>query len=102
MQERLQRYGGYLAAMVLPNIGAILAWGLITAFVIPTGWTPNEQLAAIVGPMIAMRISIAMMNAKNATQAQTGTNVPRDVGQAGVGRDDADFRACGRGPQARD
>src|SRR6266571_3091536 len=50
--ERIQRYGGYLAAMVLPNIGAILAWGLITAFVIPTGWTPNEQIAAVVGPMI--------------------------------------------------
>ena len=38
VQERIQRYGGYLAAMVLPNIGAILAWGLITAFVIDTGW----------------------------------------------------------------
>jgi PTS system mannitol-specific IIC component len=50
--ERIQRYGGYLAAMVLPNIGAILAWGLITAFVIPTGWTPNKQLEALVGPMI--------------------------------------------------
>ncbi len=46
MQERIQRYGGFLAGMVIPNIGAILAWGLITAFFIPTGWTPNEQLAA--------------------------------------------------------
>ena len=50
--ERVQRYGGYLAAMVLPNIGAFIAWGLITAFFIPTGWTPNETLAALVGPMI--------------------------------------------------
>jgi mannitol-specific phosphotransferase system IIBC component len=33
VQERVQRFGGYLAAMVLPNIAAILAWGLITAFV---------------------------------------------------------------------
>jgi PTS system mannitol-specific IIC component len=56
--ERIQRYGGYLAAMVLPNIGAILAWGLITAFVIPTGWTPNEQLAALVGPMIRFLLPI--------------------------------------------
>jgi PTS system mannitol-specific IIC component len=52
VQERIQRYGGYLAAMVLPNIAAILAWGLITAFVIDTGWTPNKQLSAVVGPMI--------------------------------------------------
>ena len=56
--ERVQRYGGYLAAMVLPNIGAILAWGLITAFVIPTGWTPNETLATLVGPMITFLLPI--------------------------------------------
>jgi PTS system mannitol-specific IIC component len=56
--ERLQRYGGYLAAMVLPNIGAILAWGLITAFVIPTGWTPNATIAALVGPMINFMIPL--------------------------------------------
>ncbi|HEV8282461.1 MAG TPA: PTS mannitol transporter subunit IICB [Candidatus Limnocylindrales bacterium] len=58
MKERIQRYGGYLAAMVLPNIGAILAWGLITAFVIPTGWTPNKQLEALVGPMIRFLLPI--------------------------------------------
>jgi mannitol PTS system EIICBA or EIICB component len=58
VRERVQRYGGYLAAMVLPNIGAILAWGLITAFVIPTGWTPNETLAALVGPMIKFLLPI--------------------------------------------
>jgi mannitol PTS system EIICBA or EIICB component len=58
VRERVQRYGGFLAAMVLPNIGAILAWGLITAFVIPTGWTPNETLAALVGPMIKFLLPI--------------------------------------------
>jgi len=52
VQERVQRFGGNLAAMVIPNIGAFLAWGLITAFVIPTGWTPNETIAKLVGPMI--------------------------------------------------
>jgi len=52
MQERIQRFGGNLAAMVIPNIGAFIAWGLITAFVIPTGWTPNETVAKLVGPMI--------------------------------------------------
>ena len=56
--ERIQRYGGFLAAMVIPNIGAILAWGLITAFVIPTGWTPNENIAAMVGPMITYLLPI--------------------------------------------
>jgi hypothetical protein len=52
MQERVQRFGGNLAAMVIPNIGAFIAWGLITAFFIPTGWIPNENLAKLVGPMI--------------------------------------------------
>ena len=48
----IQRYGGYLAGMIMPNIGAFIAWGLITALFIPTGWTPNEKLASLVGPMI--------------------------------------------------
>jgi PTS system mannitol-specific IIC component len=52
-RSRIQHFGGNLAAMVMPNIGAIIAWGLITALFIPTGWIPNESLAeAIVGPMI--------------------------------------------------
>jgi mannitol PTS system EIICBA or EIICB component len=58
VQERVQRYGGFLAGMVIPNIAAILAWGLITAFFIPTGWIPNEQLAALVGPMIKFLLPI--------------------------------------------
>jgi PTS system mannitol-specific IIC component len=52
MREKLQRLGGFLAGMVIPNIGAFIAWGLITALFIPTGWTPNEQLSELVGPMI--------------------------------------------------
>ncbi len=38
--------------MVMPNIGAFIAWGLITALFIPTGWIPNEDLSSLVGPMI--------------------------------------------------
>ena len=52
MREKLQSLGGFLAGMVIPNIAAILAWGLITALFIPTGWVPNETFAKIVGPMI--------------------------------------------------
>lgn len=48
----LQKIGGNLAGMVIPNIGAFIAWGLITALFIPTGWTPNSDLAKLVGPMI--------------------------------------------------
>ena len=42
----------------IPNIGAFIAWGLITAFFIPTGWIPNEDLAQLVGPMIFFLLPI--------------------------------------------
>ncbi|RCV47509.1 PTS mannitol transporter subunit IICB [Marinitenerispora sediminis] len=47
----VQRFGGHLAGMVMPNIGAFIAWGLITALFIPAGWFPNETLAQMVEPM---------------------------------------------------
>ncbi|HWR45105.1 PTS mannitol transporter subunit IICB [Sporomusa sp.] len=52
MRESLQKFGGFLAGMVIPNISAIICWGFITAFFIPTGWVPDEYLAKLVGPMI--------------------------------------------------
>ena len=39
MKESIQRVGGAMSGMVIPNIGAFIAWGLITALYIPTGWT---------------------------------------------------------------
>jgi mannitol PTS system EIICBA or EIICB component len=54
----VQRVGGYLAAMVMPNIGAFIAWGLITALFIPTGWLPNATLAGLVGPMITVLLPV--------------------------------------------
>ncbi|TYP79629.1 PTS mannitol transporter subunit IICB [Paenibacillus methanolicus] len=48
----VQRFGRFLSGMVMPNIGAFIAWGLITALFIPTGWIPNEELAKLVDPMI--------------------------------------------------
>jgi len=44
--------GRFLSGMVMPNIGAFIAWGIITALFIPDGWIPNEAFAAIVGPML--------------------------------------------------
>ena len=52
VQARVQRIGGFLAGMIMPNISAFIAWGLITALFIPTGWLPNAQLVALVDPMI--------------------------------------------------
>lgn len=52
MRERVQQFGGFLAGMIIPNMGAFIAWGIITALFIPTGWLPNENFAEMVGPMI--------------------------------------------------
>ncbi|MFD6095876.1 mannitol-specific PTS transporter subunit IIC [Nocardiopsis flavescens] len=52
VRSGIQRFGGFLAGMVMPNIGAFIAWGLVTALFIPTGWLPNEYLAQLVDPMI--------------------------------------------------
>ncbi|HZG58366.1 PTS mannitol transporter subunit IICBA [Paenibacillus sp.] len=54
----VQRFGRFLSGMVMPNIGAFIAWGLITALFIPTGWIPNENLAALVGPMITYLLPV--------------------------------------------
>ena len=58
MRESIQRFGGAAAGMVIPNIGAFIAWGLITALFIPTGWAPNENLSEMVGPMIVYLLPI--------------------------------------------
>ncbi|CAH6839488.1 mannitol-specific PTS enzyme IICB component CmtA [Vibrio chagasii] len=52
IRAKVQAFGGHLTAMVLPNIGAFIAWGFITALFIPTGWMPNEYFGELVGPMI--------------------------------------------------
>ena len=51
MKEKVQVFGRFLSSMVMPNIGAFIAWGLIAALFIKTGWLPNEQLAQLVDPM---------------------------------------------------
>lgn len=56
--DKIQKFGRYLSNMVQPNIGAFIAWGLITAFFIPTGWFPNETLAQLVSPMLTYLLPI--------------------------------------------
>ncbi len=49
---KVQRFGNFLSGMVMPNLGVFVAWGLITALFIPTGWIPNEHLGALVSPIL--------------------------------------------------
>lgn len=54
----VQKFGKFMSGMIMPMLGAFIAWGLITAFVIPTGWTPSATLSALVGPMILYMIPL--------------------------------------------
>jgi len=66
---RVQRFGTFLSGMVMPNLPAFIAWGLITALFIPTGWTPLGILGGfgttngvanigLVGPIITYLIPL--------------------------------------------
>ena len=52
MKQKIQSFGRFLSGMVMPNIGAFIAWGLLTALFIATGWLPNEKLSSMVSPML--------------------------------------------------
>lgn len=56
--DKVQKFGRYLSNMVQPNISAFIAWGLITAFFIPTGWFPNETLNGLVSPILTYLLPI--------------------------------------------
>lgn len=51
-RAKIQAFGGFLTAMVIPNMGAFIVWGFITALFIPTGWIPNENFNQLVSPML--------------------------------------------------
>ncbi|WP_294079405.1 mannitol-specific PTS transporter subunit IIC [Proteiniphilum sp. UBA5384] len=52
LRTHVQSFGSKLSSMIMPNIGAFIAWGLITAIFIPAGWWPNTELAKLVAPML--------------------------------------------------
>lgn len=51
-KSSVQKFGRFLSGMVMPNIGAFIAWGFITALFIPSGYLPNEKLATMVGVLL--------------------------------------------------
>ena len=52
IKTQVQKLGRALSGMVMPNIGAFIAWGFITALFIEKGWWPNAELAGMVTPML--------------------------------------------------
>ena len=74
----VQKFGTFVSNMVLPNIAAFIAWGLITALFIETGWLPRLGVnaewvqmlggwgdhagAGVVGPMISYLLPLLIAN----------------------------------------
>lgn len=58
MKNAVSRFGKFLSGMVMPNIGAFIAWGFLTALFIEAGWFPNEKLASMVSPMLTYLLPI--------------------------------------------
>lgn len=94
-KSSIQKFGGFLTAMMLPNIGAFIAWGLITALFIPNGWFPNEYLAQLKQPMITYLLPLligstggdlvygkrgAVMGAIGTIGVIVGSSIPMFVG----------------------
>lgn len=52
VRVKLQRFGSFLSGMIMPNILAFIAWGILAALFIPTGWLPNESFNEIVAPTL--------------------------------------------------
>lgn len=97
---KVQNFGRFLSNMVMPNIGAFIAWGFITALFIPTGWFPNEELAKLVGPMITYLLPLligytggklvggdrgAVVGAITTLGVIVGTDIPMFLGAMIVG-----------------
>ena len=69
----VQRFGTFLSGMIMPNLAAFIAWGIITALFIQTGWAPNGLLGGfgetngvanvgLVGPMITYLLPLLIAN----------------------------------------
>ena len=58
MKNKVQAFGKFLSGMVMPNIGAFIAWGFLAALFIDTGWIPNAQLNSMVSPILTYLLPI--------------------------------------------
>ncbi|MFV0288654.1 MAG: PTS mannitol transporter subunit IICB [Mycoplasmatales bacterium] len=58
MSDKIKKIGGFLSGIIMPIIGAFIAWGLITALFMGDGWLPNETFATLIDPMLKYLLPI--------------------------------------------
>jgi PTS system mannitol-specific IIC component len=100
MKSEVQRFGKFLSGMVMPNIGAFIAWGLMAALFIPAGWIPCKPLATIVDPALKYLLPLliaftggkmvagdrgGIMGAIGTIGVITGSSVPMFIGAMAMG-----------------
>ena len=96
----IQKFGTFLSGMIMPNMGAFIAWGIITALFIPAGFLPNEELGKLVGPMITYLLPLligytggrmvygvrgGVVGAVATTGVIVGTDIPMFIGAMMLG-----------------
>ncbi|WP_249639863.1 PTS mannitol-specific transporter subunit IIBC [Streptococcus uberis] len=100
LKVKVQKLGTALSNMVMPNIGAFIAWGVLTALFIPTGWLPNAEFAKAVDPAITYLLPLligytggyvvhgqrgAVVGATATFGAVAGSEVPMFIGAMAMG-----------------
>lgn len=100
LKVKVQKLGTALSNMVMPNIGAFIAWGVLTALFIPTGWLPNAEFAKAVSPAITYLLPLligytggyvvhgqrgAVVGATATFGAVAGSEVPMFIGAMAMG-----------------
>lgn len=100
IKHKAHAFGHFLSGMIIPNIGAFITWGLLTAIFIPSGWYPNHWLATMIGPMLYYLLPLligysggklvagergAIIGAIATLGIIAGTNIPMFIGAMIVG-----------------
>ena len=84
MRQQIQKFGRALSGMVMPNIGAFIAWGFVTALFIPSGWWPNAQMARLVDPMLTYLLPLLIAYTAGRNVAGERGGVIRAIAAMGV------------------
>lgn len=74
MNSKVQIFGRFLSRMVMPNISAFIAWGILTTLFHPNGWIPNASIGVLIQPMIyyALPLLIAYTGGKAVESTRGG------------------------------
>jgi len=80
----VQKFGTFLSGMIMPNIAAFIAWGLLTALFIPTGYLPNADIAQLINPILFFMLPLLIANTGGRMVYDTRGGVVATIATMGV------------------